>query len=181
MGNTISQKPTQLDIELSNSCISYKHNDIVNVIYDILGTKYGQIEAMCDIASWLLRYLLIKHRNYNEEDVVLVCGFVQEIDHVWVYDKKENVYIDITIEQFNESTSMPCFYIKQKSMLLSFGYTITDENCTTKINHEINKLPEILYDSKKRAITKEQLITMIEQRLFKRGGKKRKTKRRKST
>jgi hypothetical protein len=158
MGNTISkQKPNDI---ISNSCKNYKHNNIVTAIYTVL-SEY-QIEALCECASWLLRYILIQYKQYSEHDVDLISGRVNDTYHVWVYDKTEKYYIDITSEQFSDNSK--CFCTQNIDDFYKLGYKITNEMSTDEISKSIANEPFILYDNDKE-ITLSYLLHKIKQKL----------------
>jgi len=172
MGNTQS-------VQSKKYCSDYKHSDIVNAIYTVLSNY--QIEAMCDCASWLLRELLIVYKKYDPTQVELICSTVNDKNHVFVLDKVENYYIDITSEQFvdtKEEPIEPCMGTNTISTFENLGYTITGEN-TDQVCKTFCKELCVLYDNRGIPITKEQLLNEIKKHLGIRGGKrkKRKTKR----
>jgi hypothetical protein len=163
MGNTLSKNV---------HCSMYKHADIVNAIYIVLSDYEPNLEAMCDCASWMLKELLIHHRQYEEKDVELICGKVNKTNHIWVYDKKENYYIDITSEQFSSEQPFPiCFCTQNKEDLDTLGYVPTNEETAEQVCESFCKMPCVLYN-KNEKITKEMILQQIKKKL-KIGGKKR--------
>lgn len=158
-------------IKTNKYCNVYKHTDIVNAIYSVLEEYEPNLEAMCDCASWMLREILIKHRNYSADDVELLCGKVNGVNHIWVYDKLEQYYIDITSEQFQFPK---CFCSKNKKDFDMLGYRITNQDSTEEICSYFCKMPCVLYDKKNitKEITKEMILRKITKKL---GGKKRKS------
>jgi hypothetical protein len=171
MGNAQSQSIKK------TYCSDYKHSDIVNAIYTVL-SRY-QIEAMCDCASWLLRELLL-HKKYNTTQVDLICSTVNNSNHVFVFDKLEHYYIDITSEQFVDTKGEqiePCIGSKTIEVFEELGYEISGEN-TNEVCKTFCKQSCVLYD-KGNPITRIQLLNEIKKHLGMKGGKrkKRKTKR----
>jgi hypothetical protein len=174
MGNSISkEKSTELK-DMFHCCTNYKHSDVVHAVYSIL-SEY-QIEAMCDCASWILREILIKHRQYPDNQVDLVCGRFNETYHVWVHDKIENYYIDITSEQFDIPK---CFCSQDINEFKQLGYKITNEESTQQICKSICCEPYVLFDKGKK-ITRIHLFNRVKKLLGIVGGK-RNTKKHKFT
>jgi hypothetical protein len=161
MGNTVS---TPKNVQ----CSMYKHTDIVNAIYTVLVEYEPDLEAMCDCASWMLRELLIKYRKYSVDEVELLCGKVKGINHIWVHDKKEDYYIDITSEQFKFPK---CLCSKNKKELDDLGYVVTHPDSTEQVCDMFCKAPCVLYD-KEKEITKEMILRKITKKL---GGKRKST------
>jgi hypothetical protein len=130
MGNSpsISKQPI---LNPTHYCPDYQHSDIVNAIYTVL-SKY-QIEAMCDAASWLLRELLITHKKYKTDEVEFICSIVNERNHVFVLDRINKYYIDITSEQFEDTDKnqiRPCIGSKSINVFKKLGYVINKNNNT---------------------------------------------------
>ena len=165
-----------MEIELTKMpCQNYKHKKIVNAIYDVL-SEY-QIEAMCDCASWLLRHMLITYEKYPEFEVDLISGRFEKTYHVWVYDKIENYYIDITSEQFLDDSTYFCS--QDINDFLKLGYEITDEETTEEINKSVTDEPYILIDKGKK-VTLKDLLNKIKKKLNIVGGKTRKQRKHKT-
>ena len=173
MGNT----PLQPKQKKTN-CSDYKHSNIVNAIYSVLSNY--QIEAMCDCASWILRELLLEH-NYTKDQVDLICCTVNDRNHVFVFDKLEHYYIDITSEQFEDTKEhpiQPCICSKTIDVFVNLGYDILGED-TDQVCKTFCKELVVLYD-KGKPITRTDLLNKIKNKLNIRGGKRknvRKTRR----
>jgi hypothetical protein len=159
-----------MEIELTKMpCHNYKHKKIVNAIYDVL-SEY-QIEALCDCASWMLRHMLITYEKYPEFEVELISGRFDETYHVWVYDKIENYYIDITSEQFLDADIFPSYFCSQDIKdFLKLGYEVTNEETTDEISKSVTNEPYILIDKGKK-ITLTDLLDKVKQKLNIVGGK----------
>ena len=175
MGNTMSQPLYEMK-EVKTYCRDYQHSDIVNVIYSVL-SKY-QIEVMCECASWLLRELLI-YKKYKPTDVEFICSTVNDTYHVFVLDKVNHYYIDITSEQFVDTRGepiQPCMGSKHLKQFEDLGYIISEKNSTTSICKSFCEESCVLYD-KGKPITRMQLLTEIKLRLGMSGGKRKSRKR----
>jgi hypothetical protein len=159
-----------MEIELTQlPCQNYKHKKIVNAIYDVL-SEY-QIEALCDCASWMLRHMLITYEKYPEFEVELISGRFDETYHVWVHDKIENYYIDITSEQFLDTDIFPSYLCSQDiNYFYDLGYKITNEETTDEISKSVTDEPYILIDKGKK-ITLADLLDKVKQKLDISGGK----------
>jgi hypothetical protein len=158
-------------------CSNYPHSDIVNAIYTVLSAY--QIEAMCDCASWLLREFLIVYKNYDLNQVELICSIVNDMNHVFVLDKKYNYYIDITSEQFVDKQGNQietCIGTESITTFENLGYNILGED-TKNVCEIFCKESCVLYDDGKK-ITRNYLFNKIKSHLGIKGGKKRKTKKR---
>lgn len=98
----------------------YKYKATVEKIRDVLLPYEPCLEAMCDLATGLLKELV--------PGIEIIAGTVVdnerkgEYSHIWAYDTKEHYYIDITSEQFGLP---PCFCSPDESEFESFGYVIT--------------------------------------------------------
>jgi len=84
-------------------CIHYPHNDIVNSLHTILLDNDDNISSV--IISWIFVQCLLRYKKYTKQDVQLISGRVRTQpdsweEHMWVYDKKENYYIDIASQRF---------------------------------------------------------------------------------
>lgn len=157
-----------MEIELTKMpCHNYKHKKIVNAIYDVL-SEY-QIEALCECASWLLRHILITYEKYPEFEIDLISGRFEDSYHVWVHDKIENYYIDITAEQFLDDSTYFCS--QDINDFLKLGYEITNNETTDEISKSVTDEPYILMDKGKK-ITLTNLLDKVKEKLNIVGGKR---------
>jgi hypothetical protein len=98
----------------------YKYKAIVERIRDVLIPYEPSLEAMCDIATGLLKELV--------PGIQIFAGKVFDnrrnhyYPHVWAYDTNEHYYIDITSEQFGLP---PCLCSPDESEFEKNGYEIT--------------------------------------------------------
>ena len=175
MGNKPSHPQSFELTPIFNCCAQYKHKDIVTAIYKVI-SKY-QIEAMCECASWLLRYMLIIYRHYPENQVEILSGRVDKLYHVWVYDKIENYYIDITSEQFLDESK--CLCTQDINDFYKLGYVITFETTTDQIYKSVLDEPFIVYDTDGNKITLIYLLNQVKRHLGIVGGKRTKKKKNK--
>ena len=174
MGNAMSRH----EMEKVKYCRDYEHSNIVTTIYSVLSNY--QIEAMCECASWLLREILLTYKKYKETDVDLLCSTVNGKYHVFVFDKVQHYYIDITSEQFEDTMGnqiQPCMGTKNIDDFVQLGYSITGEN-TNEVCASFCKESCVVYDNDN-PITRMQLLDQIKYRLGMKGGKTRQRRRRK--
>jgi len=163
-------------------CIRYPHNDIVNAVYDIFFEKYREDNISSEIISWIFIKCLIRYKKYKkDDDVEIIKGRVQRPsvlfedqpawdDHVWVYDKKENFYIDIASQRF-----LPNYCLCSQNLAAFTNYIPYEvaENLFDIFKEEYDDDYEIFKDAKSETI--KDIVNMIGRNL--RGGKKRKSKR----
>lgn len=98
----------------------YKYKSTVEKIREVLLPHESSLEAMCDLATGLLKELV--------PGIEIITGTVfdhrrkKEYTHVWAYDTKEHYYIDITSEQFGLP---PCFCSPHEYEFEKHGYVIS--------------------------------------------------------
>lgn len=128
----------------------YKYKDTIERIREVLLPYEPCLEAMCDLATGLLKELV--------PGIEIIVGTVFDnrrkdyYTHVWAYDTKEHYYIDITSEQFGLPS---CFCSPHEYEFEKNGYEIT---CNF---HEWNGAFENLAALKIRPVlnSREKLIT----------------------
>ena len=159
-------------------CVNYKHMDIVNIIYTSFFEKYDDIEFMSDIMSWIFVKMVMKYRGYTSNDIELIQGTIKKRgrlheDHIWIHDIKENYYIDFTSGYYSEH------YCLCSNKNTDFeGYVPSSNLNINELDEKFNADYDIIEDEG----TIEEMMTTIEKKINKRGGKskRRKSKRRKT-
>ena len=98
----------------------YKYKATVEKIREVLLPYEPSLEAMCDLATALLKEIV--------PGIEIIAGTVfdsrrkNEYTHVWAYDTKEHYYVDVTSEQFGLP---PCLCSPHEYDFEKNGYEIT--------------------------------------------------------
>lgn len=146
-------------------CREYENYDIVNKVYNLFFVENKDEEFTQDSVTWILYKSLILYKNYTPDQIELIQGHINRENHIWLYDKKEKFFIDVTSELVSLNR---CICTKDRKEFSKLGYSDSYAELVRKLSNRYDDDYIVFAD---KWITLREIVKTI-------GGGKRKLRKR---